>query len=119
METILSRHWHHISEDEIVDLLETDLDSGLDVFDVEDRQDRFGPNAITERQGHGPMVRFLLEFRQPLLLILLAAAFIMAVLQEWVDAAVILGVVVAVTFCSALLFQTPALRKIYGLDRRE
>jgi hypothetical protein len=32
---------------------------------------------------------------------------------------VILGVVVAVTFCSALLFQTPALKKIYGLDRRE
>ena len=31
---------------------------------------------------------------------------------------VILGVVVVVTFCSALLFQSPVLKKIYGLDRR-
>jgi hypothetical protein len=31
--------------------------------------------------------------------------------------AVILGVVAAVTFCSALLFRSPALRKTYRLDR--
>ena len=98
METSLSRHWHHLPEAEIIDLLETDLESGLDVFEVEDRQERFGPNSITERQGHGPLVRFVLEFRQPLLLILLAAAVIMGVLQEWVDAAVILAVVVVTAF---------------------
>jgi len=39
--------------------------------------------------------------------------------QPFIRMVVILGVVVAVTFCSALLFQTPALKKIYGLDRRE
>ena len=33
--------------------------------------------------------------------------------------AVILGVVAAVTFCSALLFQTPVLKRIYWLRRRE
>ena len=32
---------------------------------------------------------------------------------------VILGIVVVVTFCSSLLFQTPALKKIYRLDRGE
>jgi len=32
---------------------------------------------------------------------------------------VILGIVVAVTFCSALLFQSPVLKGIYRLDRRE
>jgi len=116
METILSRHWHHLSEDEIVDLLETDLESGLDVFDVEERQDRFGPNAITQRQGHGPLVRFLLEFRQPLLLILLAAAIIMAVLQEWVDAAVILGVVVVTAFIG-FIQESKALNAINALAR--
>ena len=31
---------------------------------------------------------------------------------------VILGVVAAVTFCSALLFQSPALKRIYRLDRQ-
>jgi hypothetical protein len=39
--------------------------------------------------------------------------------QPFIRTIVILGVVVAVTFCSALLFQSPALKRIYRLDRRE
>ena len=39
--------------------------------------------------------------------------------QPFTRMTVILGVVVVVTFCSALLFQSPALKRIYGLDRRE
>lgn len=38
--------------------------------------------------------------------------------QPFIRMMVILGVVAAVTFCSALLFQSPALKKIYRLDRR-
>jgi len=37
--------------------------------------------------------------------------------QPFTRMVVILGVVVAVTFCSALLFQSPALKRIYRLDR--
>jgi hypothetical protein len=36
--------------------------------------------------------------------------------QPFTRMIIILGVVVAVTFCSALLFQSPALKKIYRLD---
>ena len=39
--------------------------------------------------------------------------------QPYARMIVILGVVVAVTFCSALLFQSPTLKRIYRLDRRE
>ena len=39
--------------------------------------------------------------------------------QPFTRMIVILGVVAAVTFCSALLFQTPTLKKIYRLDRGE
>ena len=37
--------------------------------------------------------------------------------QPFTRMIVILGVVAAVTFCSALLFQSPALKRIYRLDR--
>ena len=37
--------------------------------------------------------------------------------QPFARMTVILGVVAAVTFCSALLFQSPTLRKTYRLDR--
>ena len=39
--------------------------------------------------------------------------------QPFTRMTVILGIVVAVTFCSALLFQSPVLKGIYRLDRRE
>ena len=39
--------------------------------------------------------------------------------QPFTRMMIILGVVAAVTFCSALLFQSPALKAIYRLDRSE
>jgi hypothetical protein len=36
--------------------------------------------------------------------------------QPFTRMMIILGIVAAVTFCSALLFQSPALKKIYRLD---
>lgn len=38
--------------------------------------------------------------------------------QPFTRMVIILGVVAAVTFCSALLFQSPELKRIYRLDRR-
>ncbi len=93
METLIERLWHHTSADEVVGLLASDLEKGLDRFEVESRQQHFGPNTIPVRNGPGPLIRFLLQFHQPLLYILLAAAAITAFLDEWVDASVIFGVV--------------------------
>ena len=39
--------------------------------------------------------------------------------QPFVRMTIILGVVAAVTLCSALLFQSPILKRIYRLDRRD
>jgi cation-transporting ATPase F len=93
MEIILKEHWHHLPAAEVVEILGTDADKGLDVFEVADRQKRFGPNLLTKREGHGPLMRFLLQFHQPLLYILIFASLVTAALQEWVDSAVIFGVV--------------------------
>lgn len=53
MQTILSRHWHHLPESEMLELMETNLGRGLDLFAVENRQERFGPNAITQKKTKG------------------------------------------------------------------
>ncbi len=93
MDTLLSRHWHHLPEDEVLDLLESDREKGLDIFEVEHRQKQFGTNVITAKKGQGPLMRFLLQFHQPLIYILMTAGIITAFLQEWVDAGVVFGVV--------------------------
>ncbi|MGQ9650909.1 MAG: cation-transporting P-type ATPase [Phycisphaerae bacterium] len=93
MESLIGKHWHHMPAHEVVDLLETNPEKGLDLFTIKHRQEHFGPNAVTARKGAGPLQRFLLQFHQPLVHILLAAAVITAVLKEVVDAGVIAGVV--------------------------
>ncbi len=93
MQTLLEKHWHHLPQEEVLDLLDTDPDKGLDRFEAEDRQQNFGPNALTQRKGQGPLLRFLLQFHQALVYILLAAVIIKLLLGAWVDASVIFGVV--------------------------
>ncbi len=116
METIFSRHWHHLPESEVVELLDTNLESGLDLFAIEDRQERFGANSITSKKGHGALVRFLLEFHQPLIYILLVAVLVTAFLQEWVDAGVILGVVLVNAFIG-FIQESKAIKAIEALAR--
>ena len=93
MKSLLDKHWHHLPQEEILDLLDTDLEKGLDSFNVEERQQNFGSNALTERKGQGPLLRFLLQFNQALVYILLGAVIIKLLLGAWVDAGVIFGVV--------------------------
>lgn len=76
MKPLPQKHWHHLSQEEVLDLLDTNPDKGLDRFEMEDRQRDFGPNALTERKGQGPLLRFLLQFNQALVYILLAAVII-------------------------------------------
>ncbi|MBU1545956.1 MAG: cation-transporting P-type ATPase [Proteobacteria bacterium] len=93
IDNLIARHWHHLPIDEVAELLESDREHGLDRFAVEHRLEAFGPNAITAQKGQGPLIRFLLQFHQPLIYILIASGLVTAFLQEWVDSGVIFGVV--------------------------
>lgn len=93
MQTLMGHHWHHLPVDEALVLLESDATKGLDTFEVRHRRERFGSNVLTPRKGASPFVRFLRQFNNPLILILLASSVITAVLKDVLDAAVIFGVV--------------------------
>ena len=93
MESLIAKHWHHLPAEEVVDLLEGNPEKGLDQFEVKHRHETFGLNTITGQKGKGPLKRFLLQFHQPLIYILIVSGFITALLQEWVDSGVIFGVV--------------------------
>jgi magnesium-transporting ATPase (P-type) len=60
---------------------------------VEQRRQRYGPNEWTRRRQRGPLLTFLLQFHQPLIYILLVATAVTLWLDEYLDAAVIFGVV--------------------------
>ncbi|NEV63235.1 cation-transporting P-type ATPase [Thiorhodococcus minor] len=93
MQDLMDRHWHHLPDAEAVDLLDADAERGLDRLEAEERQRRFGPNALTPRKGRGPLLRFLDQFNQALVYVLLAAILVKLALGGYVDAGVIFGVV--------------------------
>ncbi|MBW4542415.1 MAG: cation-transporting P-type ATPase [Myxacorys chilensis ATA2-1-KO14] len=86
--------WHHLSIQEVVRFLETDSETGLSVQDADERHERFGANELTAQKRQSAWVRFLQQFNQPLLYILLAAGIVTAFLHEWIDAGVIFGVTI-------------------------
>lgn len=94
MTKILNKHWHHLPESEVIDLLDTQPDTGLDNFEIEERRQTYGVNTLTIKKEKSPLLRFLLQFHQALVYILLIAIGIKLYLGGWVDASVILGVVV-------------------------
>ncbi|THB68743.1 MAG: cation-transporting P-type ATPase [Desulfovibrio sp.] len=94
MEQLLKKHWHHLSTEQVTEILGVDPEFGLDRFEREQRKERIGPNSITTKPEQTSLKRFFLQFHQPLVYILLMAALVTGLLQEWVDSGVILGVVV-------------------------
>ena len=93
MKDQLEKQWHNLPEEEVLNLLGAALQKGLETPEVVLRQEQYGPNTITQKKGKSQLVLFLLQFHQPLVYILLAAAVVTSFLQEWVDAGVIYGVV--------------------------
>ncbi len=101
---------------EVGSLLDSSFEKGLTSKETADRQERFGPNALTAREEVGPVKRFLLQCHQPLVYILLIAGITTLLLQEWVDAIVIFSVVL-VNACIGFIQESKALKAIDALSR--
>jgi cation-transporting P-type ATPase F len=93
MESFVAPCWHELPVSEVAGLLETDLLSGLSAAEIESRLKQYGPNKVTEKPGTPAWKRFLLQFHQPLIYILLVASGLTLALGEFVDGSVIFGVV--------------------------
>jgi calcium-translocating P-type ATPase len=68
---------------------------GLTDAEAARRLAEHGPNRLPEVQSRGPLLRFIAQFHNVLIYVLLGAAIVTAGLQHWVDTGVILAVVLA------------------------
>ena len=85
--------WHALSPADAEARLGVASAAGLSEAEAGERLVRHGPNRLSERPGKPAWRRFADQLGQPLVLVLIAAGSITAGLGEWVDASVILGVV--------------------------
>jgi magnesium-transporting ATPase (P-type) len=86
--------WHALPADEVVKRLHTDPATGLGPSEISQRLGKYGPNRLPEGKQRGPLARLLAQFNNILVYVLLAAGFVKLMVGLWLDAAVILGVVI-------------------------
>lgn len=88
-------NWHSHPIQEVAELFDVNLEDGLDLPEIKLRQQKYGLNQVSIRKQQNTLMLFVKQFSQPLIYILVAAGAITLVLQEWIDSAVIFGVVIA------------------------
>ncbi len=111
-----NKNWHAQQVSEILKNLGVEPASGLPAEEVQKRREQYGLNQLTARKGTPAWMRFLLQFHQPLIYILLAATLITLFLREWVDSGVIFAVVV-INAVIGFIQESKALKALEALSR--
>ncbi|MEG3767477.1 cation-transporting P-type ATPase, partial [Alteromonas sp. 14N.309.X.WAT.G.H12] len=77
-------HWHDKHSEEVLNLLDASKD-GLTDQEVANRKKRYGANRLPEAPQASLFSRFLKQFANLLVIVLVVAGVLTAFLQHWVD----------------------------------
>lgn len=94
MKRILDGKWYVHSPEQVAEALDTDMSNGLSSETARQRLIEYGPNELEEQETRTIWDMLFDQFKEPLVLILIAAAAISAFLGEGEDTVVILLIVV-------------------------
>lgn len=87
------KSWHALEVEAILGELQSDLHKGLGNKQVLEHRELYGQNMLTAKAQKSKFILFLQQFNQPLVYILIAATIVTALLGEYIDSAVIFGVI--------------------------
>lgn len=89
-----------MEKDELLQLLDTS-EAGLSVEEAQRRLTRYGPNSLQHYEEESLVKKFLEQFKEPLIILLLASAFVSLLTGETADA---IGIFIAVTIVNLVGF---------------
>lgn len=73
--------WHALEIDKTIQVLESDRDAGLSASQVQQRLEQYGSNELQESGGRSPLAILIDQFKNIMLLMLIAVAVVSAVLD--------------------------------------
>lgn len=91
-DNLKAENWHNNSIETTFELLDSSQ-NGLSNKEANDRLSKYGKNKLPEPKSRSLFIRFLYQFNNVLIYVLIAASLVTAILGHWVDAGVIIGVV--------------------------
>lgn len=86
--------WHALSVDDVVKRLAVSPDTGLAFAEASSRLEKHGPNKLPAGKKQSAFMRFLQQFNNVLVYVLIGAGVLKLALGLWLDASIILAVVV-------------------------
>lgn len=96
-----SPNWHSLDVNSAIKELQVEPDRGLAPQEAARRLGQYGSNELTQEEKASPWQLFFNQFKNILVVILIVATVLSAFVGEYVDAAIILVIVV---FCAVLGF---------------
>ncbi len=87
----MAEQWHNLKSDETLRTLNSKR-SGLSETEARTRLLQYGLNELKAKKKTSPIVVFFRQFLSPLIYVLLAAVIVSVVVEHFIDAAVITGV---------------------------
>ena len=87
-----NRNWHALATTAAFEAFASSA-NGITQSEAERRLARYGLNQLVVAKPRSPLVRFLTQFHNVLIYVLVGAALVTAALAHWVDTGVIVGVV--------------------------
>ena len=85
--------WHSYSVEQVLKKLHTSL-KGLEQTDINDRQQQYGLNCLPEIKPRSAFLRFLSQFNNLIIYVLIFTAIVTFMLGHILDSGVIIGVVI-------------------------
>lgn len=97
-------HWHSISIEDTLRELNSDIKSGLSLEEAKRRQELYGKNIIDAKKGKNLLQKFIAQFADFMIIILICAAIVSFVVSymdgnpNFVDPVIILAIVILNAF---------------------
>lgn len=104
--------WHTLSVAHTLQVLEADVDQGLSAAQVQTRQAQYGPNQLQEVAATSPVKILLNQFRDFMILVLIAAAILAGLSGDLADTLAI----IAILLLNALIGFTQELRAAKAMN---
>ncbi len=87
------KDWHSMTSEDVLQELSSNP-NGLEQEEAKTRLEQYGANKLTPPKRRSLLSLFLSQFNNVLIFVLLGAVVVTALLQHWLDSAVITGVVI-------------------------
>ncbi|MBM7618930.1 Ca2+-transporting ATPase [Bacillus tianshenii] len=86
--------WHEMRTEEVVEKINSNVKNGLSESEAKNRLLQFGANELQEAERPNAFLVFLEQFKDFMVVVLLAATLISGLLGEYIDAVAIIAIVI-------------------------